>query len=183
MSNTSFDRIIDKVFDGFKKITPALVAVAIVTGLVLFLPVTVLKQLGLSNLPEAIKTIIGALFLLSCALIMTILCSVVFQATMKIVKNAKQLRELKKSYVGLSLQQKRIIVRMLKSPSKSIELDSISGDTIYLIEHNFIHRPQQIVTASTLFDNKYTYVPQLWLIDLFEKEPKLFDLDNRKREN
>ena len=68
----------------------------------------------------------------------------------------------------------------MKSSSKSIELDSLSGDTIYLSEHNFIHRPQQVVDAFVLYDNKYTYVPQPWLIDLFEKEPKLFNVDNGK---
>ena len=68
----------------------------------------------------------------------------------------------------------------MKSSSKSIELDSLSGDTIYLSKHNFIHRPQQVVDAFVLYDNKYTYVPQPWLIDLYEKDPELFELNDRK---
>ena len=180
MSNTSFDKIIDKVFDGFKKITPALVALAIVSGSILFLPVTLLDKLGLNNLPEAIKTITGTLFLLSCALILTILCSVIFQRKIKTAKHKKLLNNLKKSYIDLSTRHKNIIVKLMKSPSKSIELDSLSGDIIYLSEHNFIHRPKQVVDAFVLYDNKYTYVPQPWLIDLYEKEPDLFNLDNGK---
>lgn len=80
----------------------------------------------------------------------------------------------------LSIRHKKIIIKLMKSSSKSIELDSLSGDTIYLSEHNFIHRPQQVVDAFVLYENKYTYVPQPWLIDLFEKEPKLFNVDNGK---
>ena len=99
MSNISFDKIIDKVFDGFKKITPALVAVAIVSGSILFLPVTFLSKLGLDNLPESIKTVIGTLFLLSCSLILTILCSVVFQRVIKTAKHKKLLSDLKKSTI------------------------------------------------------------------------------------
>ncbi len=180
MSNISFDKIIDKVFDGFKKITPALVAVAIVSGSILFLPTTFLSKLGLNDLPGSIKTVIGTLFLLSCALILTILCSVVFQRVIKTAKHKKLLSDLKKSYTELSTRHKKIIVKLMKSSSKSIELDSLSGDTIYLSEHNFIHCPQQVVDAFALYDNKYTYVPQPWLIDLYEKEPELFELDDRK---
>lgn len=178
MSNTSFDKIIDKVFDGFKKISPALVALAIVSGSILFLPATLLNKLGLSSLPESIKTIIGLLFLVSCALILTILCSVVFQRVAKKVKRQKALKELRKSFMKLSTRHKKIIVKLMKSSSKSIELGSLSGDTIYLSEHNFIHRPQQVVDAFVLYDNKYTYVPQPWLIDLYEKDPELFDLNS-----
>lgn len=179
MSNTSFDKIIDKVFDGFKKITPALVAVAIVSGSIVFLPVTLLSKLGLSNLSKSIKTVIGTLFLLSCALILTILCSVVFQSVIKTVKHKKQLNDLKKSFIKLSTRHKTIITALMRSSSKSIELDSLSGDTIYLSERNFIHRPQQVVDAFVLYDNKYTYVPQPWLIDLYENEPELFDINQK----
>ena len=50
-----------------------------------------------------------------------------------------------------------------------------------MIEHNFIHRPQQVVDPFDLCQNKYTYVPHPWLIDLFQKEPELFNLDNEKK--
>ena len=177
MSNTSFDKIIDTVFAGFKKITPALVAMAIVSGSVLFLPATILRKLGLRNLPEPIKTIIGMMFLLSIALVLIILCSFIYQKTMKIVMHKRRLYNLKKCYTELSSKHKKIIVELLNSSSKSIELDSLSGDTIYLIEHNFIHRPQQVVDDISLYDNKYSYIPQLWLMDLYEKKPELFDLN------
>ena len=180
MSNTSFDKIIDKVFDGFKKITPALVAVAIMSGLILFLPSFILSKLGLNNLSESIKTIIGLLFILSCSLIVTILCSIFFQKVVKSIKHNILLNKLRKSYIKLSPIQKKIIAKLMNSSTKSIELDSLSGDTLYLREHNFIYRPQQLVDAFDVYNNKYNYVPQLWLIDLFQKEPELFNVDNGK---
>ena len=180
MSNTSFNNIIGKVFDGFKKITPALVAVLIVSGAILFLPGTFLSKLGLNNLPETITTVIGSLFLFSCALILTILCSVAVQKAIKTITHKKRLKDLKKSYMALSTRHKKIIVTLMESSSKSIELDSLSGDTIYLSERNFIHCPQQVVDTFGLYDNKYTYVPQPWLMDLYKKKPGLFNLDNGK---
>ena len=180
MSNTSFDKIIDKVFDGFKKVTPALVALGLISGFVLFLPVSILKKLGLNDLPSAMLSIIGIVFLLSSALIITILGSVIFKKCIKKIKHKQLLKGLKKKYLELSQTQKKIIIKLLKSSSKSIELDGISGDTIYLCEHNFIYRPQQILT---LLDNQYIYVPHPWLIDLFQKEPELFILNNAQNDN
>ena len=83
-------------------------------------------------------------------------------------------------YLQLSLTQKIIIYKLLNSSSKSIELDGLSGDTLYLSEYNFIHRPEQIVDELDLYNDQYTYVPQLWLIDLFHNEPELFNIDFRK---
>ena len=38
MSNTSFDKIIDSVFDSLKKLTPALLALLIASSFILFAP-------------------------------------------------------------------------------------------------------------------------------------------------
>jgi len=181
LSNTSFDKIIDKVFDGFKKITPALVAVAIMSGLVLFLPNSVLNKLRLDILPDSVLFSAGLLFLLSCTLILTILGSVIFQSIVKKVKYVMQLNDLRKRYLQLSLPQKRIVIKLLKSSDKSVELDSLSGDTIYLIQHDIIFRPQQNVSFVELDENRYTYAPHPWLLDLFQKEPELFNIEREKK--
>ncbi len=68
----SVDNISEKIFDNFKKITPALVAVALLTGMILFLPEPVLIKMSLNNLPILWNKIIGFIFLLSVALIVTL---------------------------------------------------------------------------------------------------------------
>lgn len=180
MSNTSFDKIIDKVFDGFKKVTPALVALALISGFVLFLPTVILEKLGLNNLPPIMLSITGIVFLLSSALIITILGSVVFKKCINKIKRKQLLTSLKKKYLELSLPQKKTIIKLLNSRSKSIELDGLSGDTLYLCDHNFIYRPGQFFESPY---NQYTYVPHPWLIDLFQKEPELFILKNKQNDN
>ena len=183
MSNTSFDKIIDKVFDGFKKVTPALVAVAIISGLILFLPISMLEKMELSNLPKGVTSIVGLVFLFSCALIATIIGSSVFQMARKKIKHARMLKNLKNKFLKLSLSQKKIIVKLLKSSSRSIVLDGTSGNTIYLKENHFIFKPEQILDMFEVCGNEYTYAPQPWLIDLSEKEPDLFDFDDKKKSN
>ena len=68
----SVDNISEKTFDNFKKITPALVAIALLTGMILFLPESILDKMALSNLPDLWNKVIGLTFLLSVALIITL---------------------------------------------------------------------------------------------------------------
>ena len=55
----------EKTFDNFKKIPPLLIAIAIFTGLLLFLPENILKKMNLNELPILWHGIIGIFFLLS----------------------------------------------------------------------------------------------------------------------
>lgn len=180
MNNTSFDKIIDRVFDGFKKISPALVAISILTGLMIFLPDNILEQLGLSNLDQFVNSIVGILFLLSITLIVTILISTVFNNIRSKINNIVLIKKLRKKYLRLSKHQKEIIIVLLSSSSKSIKLDVLSGDTVYLIQNKFIYKPNQVIDQISLYDNMFTFVPEPWLMDLYQKEPGLFKKDKNK---
>ena len=71
----------------------------------------------------------------------------------------------------LSVTQKRILISLLKSEEKMIELDSNSGNTIYLLNNGFIHQPQQIFTP---YEDEIIlrYVPQPWLMDMYQNNPR-----------
>ena len=169
------DNISEKTFDNFKKITPALVAIALLTGMILFLPESILDKMGLSNLPDLWNKVIGLTFLLSVALIITL---VVFSIISRIrdKRQTKRLREkLKKNLKRLSPRQKSIVVQLLHSEDKNISLDKNSGDTIYLVNSLFIYMPQQAFTLGWNNEMILTYVPQPWLLDLFNDEPELFN--------
>ena len=171
----SVDNISEKTFDNFKKITPALVAIALLTGMILFLPELILDKMGLSNLPDLWNKVIGLTFLLSVALIITL---VVFSIISRIrdKRQTKWLREkLKKNLKRLSPRQKSIVVQLLHSEDKTISLDKNSGDTIYLVNNLFIYMPQQAFTLGWNNEMILTYVPQPWLLDLFNDEPELFN--------
>lgn len=172
--SVSVDNIAEKTFDNFKKITPALVAVAILSGLLLFLPENLLKKMSLDELPVLWNRIIGIVFLLSVALISTmIVFSVISHITEK--RRNKRIRvNLKKKLQTLSPKQKAIIVQLLRSEDKTISLDKNSGDTIYLVNNLFLHMPEQAFTLGWNNEMILTYVPQPWLLDLYNEEPELF---------
>lgn len=172
--SVSVDSIAEKTFDNFKKITPALVAVAILSGLLLFLPESILKKMSLDELPVLWNRIIGIVFLLSVALTSTmIVFSVISHITEK--RRNKRIRvNLKKKLQTLSPRQKVIIVQLLRSEDKTISLDKNSGDTIYLVNNLFLHMPEQAFTLGWNNEMILTYVPQPWLLDLYNEEPELF---------
>lgn len=172
--SVSVDNIAEKTFDNFKKITPALVAVAILSGLLLFLPESILKRMSLNGLPILWNRIIGIVFLLSVALISTmIVFSVISHITEK--RRNKRIRvNLKKKLQTLSPRQKAIILQLLRSEDKTISLDKNSGDTIYLVNNLFLHMPEQAFTLGWNNEMILTYVPQPWLLDLYNEEPELF---------
>ena len=173
MSNI-VENLSEKTFDNFKKITPALTAIALLTGMILFLPDKILSAMNLDEMPSLWNQIIGIVFLLSVALIATI---IVFSAIKYVSEKRKNKRirdNLKKKLATLSPRQKAIVVALLQSEDKTISLDKNSGDTIYLVNSLFLHMPEQIFSVG--WDDKMilNYVPQPWLLDLYNEEPDLF---------
>lgn len=168
------ENLSEKTFDNFKKITPALTAIALLTGMILFLPDKILSAMNLDEMPSLWNQIIGIVFLLSVALIATI---IVFSAIKYVSEKRKNKRirdNLKKKLATLSPRQKAIVVALLQSEDKTISLDKNSGDTIYLVNSLFLHMPEQIFSVG--WDDKMilNYVPQPWLLDLYNEEPDLF---------
>ena len=168
----SVDDIIEKIFDNFKKITPALVAVTILTGLLLFLPENILFRMSLDKLRDSWKQIIGMLFLLSLTLIFTMIFFSLISRIVKIWRKKINRLNLKNKYRKLSITQKAIILELLRSKDKTIMLDKNSGDTIFLVNEMFLHQPEQVF--SLVWNNEITYVPELWLMKLYNEDPKLF---------
>ncbi|MBQ7288181.1 MAG: superinfection exclusion B family protein [Clostridia bacterium] len=178
--STSYDRIIDKAFDGFKKLTPALIAVAIMSGLVLFLPETILRKVGLMNLPNTTTIIIGLLFLLSCTLILTILVSKIGKSVYTKVKSKTQRAQMRKKHKNLSDRHKEILLKLLSTENKSKEMNIASGDIQYLQANGFIYIPTQAIDAFNATYNMYIYVPHPWLVEYFEECPEEFYTESQK---
>lgn len=133
----SVDNISEKIFDNFKKITPALVAVALLTGMILFLPEPVLIKMSLNNLQILWNKIIGFIFLLSVALIVTLFVFSVISKVKNKIMEKKITENLKNKFKKLSPRQKDIVFQLLHSEDKTVVLDKNSGDTIYLINNCF----------------------------------------------
>ena len=165
--------IIEKAFDGFKKITPALIAVLIFTGLILFLPQAILQKMALESIPSGWKLIVGLLFILSATIILSLACFRIFKHIILLQENNKFINGHIKLLRKMSPEQKRILLDLLSSQDKSIVLDSNSGNTVYLLCNRFIHQPQQIITMHEEDVMMMRYVPEGWLMDAYQNNPKV----------
>ena len=174
MSKIAPEELIDNVFENFKKITPALIAACSFSGLLLFLPTSLLEKLGLSNIVNSHRPIIGIVFTLSLVLIVVITLSALVRFISKSIKQRCFLIAQKKKLRKLSPRQKWILCELLNSADKAIRLDCNSGDTLYLMSNLFIYAPAQVFSIGS--DNKFeeVFVPQPWLIELFQNKPDLF---------
>lgn len=171
----SVDKIVEKIFENFKRITPALFAIAILTGLLLFLPDNVLNKMSLNSLPDIWKQLIGIIFLFSIALISTIILSEFFSLFMSRIKKICFQKTQVKKLEKLSQRQKNIILELLKSEDKSIQLDRNSRDTVYLKINRFIYQPEQLTCLGVHNEIILTYVPYPWLLDLYNTHSEYFN--------
>lgn len=164
--------IFEKVFDNFKKITPALIVITISTALILFLPTSILAKMSLDNLPEIWKRIIGIIFIVSSSLILVIIFWLIYRKS-----DYKRIRKkMRKNYLNLTPQYKKMLTSMLDSKNRCLKLDPYSGDTKYLENGMFIILVQTWTLTDNISPIRLTYAPQPWLIDLYEKEPELFKI-------
>lgn len=170
--------IIDKIFAGFEKITPALIFCCLATGLILFLPKAVLEKLGLSNMSSTWRTVVGIVFLLLFSAIIVLLLSYPFNCIIKALQRKRLNKKLEKKWLYLNDEQKAIICTLLSEPEKTGYLCSTSGNTHYLVSNAFIFQPEQLFEPYhfELGAQKLIYCLQPWVLDLYSKKPKLFDM-------
>lgn len=172
--NMNIDSKIDMIFDNFKKVSPALIAITIATGLILFLPDSILKRMALDKLPDLWKNIIGIIFIISVALIITIALIEFYKKITVKIKTKIVIRKLRKRYLGLSKSQQSLLKKVLNSKEKSCKLDPTSGDVIYLKEYDFLYQADKHIFFGPGYTEPVTFTPQPWLFDLYNKEPDLF---------
>lgn len=169
--------IIDKVFAGFKKITPALVGADIISAFILFIPSSFLSKLGLGNISNIWRTILGIIFLFCSTVIIVILLTPVVSLIKKTFQIKRQQRETEKAWNSLPDELKAIVCTLLKQPEKSGYLFNSSGTTIHLVELELISLAQStgyldVNTGKMCF----IYCASQKLRDLFYKKPNLFDM-------
>ena len=166
--------VITRVFDNLKKITPALATVAIVCGLITFLPNEILRKMKLNMIPENISIWISLVFLASVALIIVIIITNFLSNEISKHKNRKIMKHLKLKLLNLNHKQKNIIIQILSSSERGLRLNYCDGDVRYLEEYTFITRTTNSTLTALDGEIVFMYMPQLWLIDLYNKEPELF---------
>jgi hypothetical protein len=156
-----------------------LIAFAIVTGLITFLPKSILAEMRLDDWLEYKKDI-GAGFWLSVSLILVIVGYSIIKCVWSKIRNQMAKKEQRKKFQKLSEFHKSIIFLALSSREKSVPLNTSSGDTIYLQNNNFLYNPPQVPIVRPNNEIFERFAPREWLIDLYNEEPELFRIKIRR---
>ena len=179
MDKNFIDNIINNVFDKFKKLSPALIVAFIVSGCILFLPKNILVTLGLFELPLFIRTVIGLIFLFSSTLIITLVGMWFAKRVNKKIQYFLLRKNCKKRFCNLSEGYKEILIELLNTDDKTMQMSMVSGDTVYLVQNGFICTSQGLFVLTDAVEHMAYYVPHPWLIDLFNTDRELFKLNGK----
>ncbi|MFI3200737.1 MAG: super-infection exclusion protein B [Eubacteriales bacterium] len=174
MADKNQTHVIENVFDNLKKITPVLITIDICTGLIIFLPSHMLERMKLNLISDEWLLYISLIFLFSVSLTIVIICYNIVKAKLLEFQEINLRKKLRIRYINLSSSHKSLIRNLLNTKEKSIELNAYSGDVVYLENNIFIMSSSNMTGRYGQSEMYLQYVPQPWLLDLYNKEPELF---------
>ncbi|MBQ6895377.1 MAG: superinfection exclusion B family protein [Clostridia bacterium] len=163
--NISADKFLDSVFAGFRKVTPALLAIDIVAGLIIYGPKRILESVYLSNLPNGVLKIVGIIFLISTfLLIINVISYLVVRIRKKIY-----IRHLNKELELCTYVEKKMISIMYYAPSHSLLMSFYGQTKGALLFKNIIVQTTNV--SSDIGYMTFSYMLQPWVVNYIKRHP------------
>ena len=164
-----------KDFIQLLKLPPSiLAAIAMGAGLILFLPLNILKGLGLANIPELWRTILGLSFIISSSLLAIYFAIKVLRCILLRFKWIRFKMEFPKIMKNLRAEELAVVALLYRSPNYTSRLPYTDGVTIRLKSKKVI----QLTSSNNLAygDNllmPFTITPIAQ--DYIDKHPELIE--------
>jgi len=128
-----------KDFIQLLKLPPSiLAAVAMGTGLILFLPVSYIQRLGLDNIPELWRTVLGLAFIISLSLLVVYFIIKVVKFIVLKYYGIRFKRIFPKVMKNLRSEELAVVALLYRSPNYTSRLPYTDGVTIRLNSKNVI---------------------------------------------
>jgi len=128
-----------KDFIQLLKLPPSILsAVAMGTGLILFLPINILQKLGLDNIPELWRTTLGLLFVISTSLLVIYFLIKVIKFIVSKYYWLRFKMKFPKIMMGLRNEELAVVALLYRSPNYTSRLAYTDGVTIRLKNKNII---------------------------------------------
>lgn len=174
--SVSIDKVLEKVFDNLKKLTPALAALCIGTAVMLFFPKSWLQKLYLDTVPEHLMSAIGALFIISAVLVLVITAT----ALSKRVSLWRAIKIGEKRLESLSIEEKEIIIVMYNQPGHVLSMDESGGLAPIWRSQRIVGRAASISDGVGRFTFKHFLQP--WVVKYIEKHLDFFPMTKQEIE-
>lgn len=128
-----------KDFVQLLKLPPSiLAAVAMGTGLMLFLPISILQRLGLDNIPELWRTVLGLAFIISSSLLVVYFIIKVVKSIDSKLSWLRFKRKFPKIMTELRDEELAVVALLYRSSNYTSRLPYTDGVTVRLISKKVI---------------------------------------------
>ncbi len=145
-----------KDFIQLLKLPPTiLAAVAMGTGLILFLPISILQRLGLDKIPEQWKTILGLALIISSSLLVVYFIVKVVKSIISKYYRLRFKRRFPKIMMGLRDEELAVVALLYNSPNYTSRLPYTDGVTVRLKSKNVI----QLTSSNNLAYGENLFIP------------------------
>ena len=164
-----------KEFINFLKLPPSiLAAIAMGTGLILFLPLNILQKLALDNIPELWNTILGLSFIISTAILVIYCVSKISAYIFSRLRWVYFKKKFNKTMGNLRYEELATVALLYRSQNYTSRLPLTDGVTIRLINKMVIQHTS--ATSLTYGDNlliPFTITPIAQ--EYIDKHPELIE--------
>lgn len=128
-----------KDFIQLLKLPPSiLAAITLGTGLILFLPSNILQRLGLENIPELWRTILGLSFIISSSLLVIYFIIKVVKSIVSTYYRIRFKKIFPKVMKNLRSEELAVVALLYRSPNYTSRLPYTDGVTVRLISKKVI---------------------------------------------
>ena len=161
--NINFGDILNNIFDGLKRVTPALIALLLLASFLLFAPKKILKILHLDEIDNIFMIAAGAVFVLTASVLLSLLIFMLYKKIQSFYNKKKLIKAQAKLLKGLSKTEAKIIIDMFSSDGYSAYLSLIEGYASILERKGMILKMSNLSVANNNISLPYMLQP--WLIE------------------
>ncbi|EOU1466885.1 superinfection exclusion B family protein [Clostridium perfringens] len=159
-------------------------SITFATGLVLFLPESIINTLYMSAFKEKYGFIVGVVFIISFSILLISLITTSYKSLRRVYINKNFKKNSKKILMNLTLGEKAVVTVLYEKPNHTLELPINDGIINCLEQKLIITKTTTQYPVSDLTNPKFPYMLQPWVVEKLQNDQELLSLfENNLNEN
>jgi hypothetical protein len=167
------NNITANLIDFFKLPIKIICALAIASGIILFLPDNIATKLYVQKFRSDYGFTIGIVFIITISIILVTLCIIAQRFVIKKYKNKIFHKNSNKKLNGLSQYQKSIIYGLLLETNHTFELPLNDGAVRSLEAYIMISKAASQYPVENMYNPVYPYMLQPWVVERMNDNEKM----------
>lgn len=170
------------IMDFFKLPTKIMAAIALATGMMLFLPDTLISKIYLNEFRNEYGFIIGTTFIVSISILIIGIIISIYNYFYQIHKNKKIKENSEKVIKALDDYKKTIVYLLYNEDNHTHELPLNDGAVVFLENMMVIGKATNQYFVDDITNPMFPYLLQPWVIEKLQNDEELLDSFKRAAE-